>query len=44
MATVTAETSLASSLDDAWAVLGRRGTYLHFPGVRPGAPGRHVAR
>jgi hypothetical protein len=37
MVTVTAETSLSSSLDDAWTALGRRATYLHFPGVRPGA-------
>jgi hypothetical protein len=27
---------LSSSLDDAWTALGRRATYLHFPGVRPG--------
>ena len=37
MVTVTAETSLSSSLDDAWAALGRRATYLDFPGVGPGA-------
>lgn len=33
MVTVTAETSLSSSLDDAWVALGRRDTYLHFPGI-----------
>jgi hypothetical protein len=33
MVTVTAETSLSSSLDDAWAALGRRATYFYFPGV-----------
>ena len=35
MVTVTAETSLSSSLDDAWVALGRRETYLCFPGHRP---------
>jgi hypothetical protein len=33
MVTVTAETPLSSSLDDAWAALGRRATYFYFPGV-----------
>ncbi len=33
MVTVTAETSLSSSLDDAWTALGRRTTYFYFPGV-----------
>jgi hypothetical protein len=33
MVTVTAETSLSSSLDDAWAILGRRATYFYFPGI-----------
>jgi len=37
MVTVTAETSLSSSLDDAWTALGRRATYFYFPGVTPGA-------
>jgi hypothetical protein len=32
MVTVTAEMSLSSSLDDAWTALGRRATYLCFPG------------
>jgi hypothetical protein len=35
MVTVTAETSLSSSLDDAWVTLGRRDTYLYFPGIAP---------
>jgi hypothetical protein len=35
MVTVTAETSLSSSLDDAWVALGRRATYLDFPGIAP---------
>lgn len=35
MVTVTAETSLPSSLDDAWAALGRRDSYLCFPGLHP---------
>ena len=33
MVTVTAETSLSSSLDDAWVALGRRATYFDFPGI-----------
>lgn len=33
MVTVTAETSLSSSLDEAWAALGRRATYFYFPGI-----------
>ena len=33
MVTVTAETSLSSSLDDAWVALGRRETYFNFPGI-----------
>jgi hypothetical protein len=33
MVTVTAETSLSSSFDDAWATLGRRTTYFYFPGI-----------
>ena len=33
MVTVTAETSLSSSLDDAWTALGRRATYFYFPGI-----------
>jgi len=37
MVTVTAETSLSSSLDDAWIALGRRATYFYFPGITPGA-------
>ncbi len=37
MVTVSAETSLSSSLDDAWTALGRRATYLYFPGITPGA-------
>ena len=37
MVTVTAETSLSSSLDDAWVALGRRETYLDFPGITPRA-------
>ena len=35
MVTVTAETSLSSSLDDAWVALGRRDTYFDFPGIAP---------
>ena len=35
MVTVTAETSLSSSLDDAWVALGRRATYFDFPGIAP---------
>jgi len=37
MVTVTAETSLSSSLGDAWTALGRRATYFYFPGIRPDA-------
>jgi hypothetical protein len=33
MVTVTAETSLSSSLDDLWVALGRRDTYSYFPGI-----------
>src|SRR4026208_2163772 len=33
MVTVTAETSSSSSLDDAWAALGRRAAFFYFPGV-----------
>jgi hypothetical protein len=33
MVTVSAETSLSSSVDDAWAALGRRATYFYFPGI-----------
>jgi len=33
MITVTAETTLSSSLDDTWTALGRRETYLSFPGI-----------
>jgi len=40
MVTVTAETSLPSSLDDAWAALGRRDTYFYFPGIAPRAGAR----
>ncbi len=36
MVTATAETHLSSSMDDAWTVLGRRTTYLYFPGVTAG--------
>jgi hypothetical protein len=39
MVTVTAETSLSSSLDDAWAALGRRATYFYFPGVSRSSAG-----
>jgi len=39
MVTVTAETSLSSSLDDAWVALGRRATYLDFPGIVPRGSG-----
>ena len=41
MVTVTAETSLSSSLEDAWMALGRRATYLCFPGIE--ANGRSAA-
>lgn len=37
MVTVTAETSVSSSLDATWAALGRRTTYFYFPGITPGA-------
>lgn len=37
MVTVTAETSVSSSLQAIWTVLGRRPTYFYFPGVRGGA-------
>lgn len=33
MVTVTAETSVSSTVDDAWAALGRRATYASFPGL-----------
>lgn len=36
MVTATAETHLSSSMDDAWTALGRRTTYLYFPGVTAG--------
>lgn len=36
MVTATAETHLSSSVDDAWTALGRRATYLYFPGVTSG--------
>ncbi|HEY7040453.1 MAG TPA: hypothetical protein VID28_16450 [Methylomirabilota bacterium] len=39
MVTVSAETSLSSSLDDAWAALGRRATYFYFPGVSRSSSG-----
>jgi hypothetical protein len=43
MLTVTAETSLSSSPDDAWASLGRRATYFYFPGItRSGAALDHA--
>jgi hypothetical protein len=35
MVTVTAETSVSSTADDAWAALGRRATYASFPGFSP---------
>jgi len=37
MVTVTAETSLPSSVDEAWTALGRRSTYFYFPGLSPAA-------
>lgn len=37
MVTVSAETHLSSSVDDAWTALGRRATYLYFPGVTAGS-------
>ena len=36
MVTATAETHLSSPLEDAWTALGRRTTYLYFPGVTAG--------
>jgi len=36
MLTVVAETLLPSSPDETWAALGRRSTYLRFPGVTRG--------
>ena len=33
MVTATAETHLSFSVEDAWTALGRRTTYLFFPGV-----------
>lgn len=39
MVTVTAETSVSSTADDAWAALGRRATYASFPGLSPIARG-----
>jgi hypothetical protein len=36
MVTATAETHLSFSVDDAWTALGRRTTYLYFPGVTAG--------
>ncbi|HKW92488.1 MAG TPA: hypothetical protein VJX92_11350 [Methylomirabilota bacterium] len=39
MVTVTAETSLPSSVDEAWTALGRRSTYFYFPGLSPAANG-----
>ena len=35
MVTVSAETSVSSSLDETWTALGRRNTYFYFPGVTP---------
>jgi len=35
MVTVSAETSVSSSLDETWTALGRRDTYFYFPGVTP---------
>jgi hypothetical protein len=37
MVTVTAETSVASSLQAIWSALGRRPTYFYFPGISGGA-------
>jgi len=37
MLTVAAETFLRSSPDETWAALGRRSTYLFFPGVTRGS-------
>jgi hypothetical protein len=39
MITVTAEIHLPSSLPDTWAALGRRASYLCFPGVSAPAAG-----
>ena len=39
MVTVTAETSLTSSVEEAWTALGRRSTYFYFPGLSPAANG-----
>jgi hypothetical protein len=39
MVTVSAETSISSSLDETWTALGRRSTYFYFPGIVP-APGK----
>ncbi len=39
MVTVSAETSLPSSVDEAWTALGRRSTYFYFPGLSPAANG-----
>lgn len=36
MVTATAETQLPFSVEDAWTALGRRTTYLFFPGVTAG--------
>ncbi len=37
MVTVTAETSVSSSLQAIWSALGRRPTYFYFPGISGGA-------
>jgi hypothetical protein len=39
MVTVSAETSVSSSLDETWTALGRRNTYFYFPGIAP-PPGK----
>jgi hypothetical protein len=36
MVTATAQTHLSFSVEDAWTALGRRATYLCFPGVTAG--------
>lgn len=36
MVTATAETHLSFTVDDAWTALGRRATYLYFPGITAG--------
>jgi hypothetical protein len=36
MVTATAETHLSFSVEDAWTALGRRTTYLFFPGMTAG--------